>query len=281
MLESGIGSAGISVDLLKKEVDQGLGEFKTVRNVAASVLVDCFLPPRVELFCVERVGLLEENLRGRNNHADDRARCGFENPNGDGVICGWPQKADSLDARTLDEERIKGGKFIAFGGRRRRPRRRTEDGFPLAPDPVGIGGLIRDTPMHIPEACVACGFEEKADDHEVGVADALGWKMMSGKERLESQAHAGGILKSLSPLTNGANKLREWDALRGKCGLSGCLPIRGEAGRGGQGCNCGKDKQAQQRFHRNQPLPSLWHRLRKMAARYGLRVPAVYFRGDG
>jgi hypothetical protein len=111
--------------------------------------------------------------------------------------------------------------------------------------------------MHIPEACVACGFEEKADDHEVGVANALRWKMMSGEERLESQTHAGGILKSFSLLTNGANKLREWDALRGKCGLSGCLPIRLEAGRGGQGCNCGKDKQAQQRFHRNQSLPSL------------------------
>jgi hypothetical protein len=90
MPESSIGSAGIDIDLPEKEVDQGLGEFESVRNVAASVCVDCFLPPRVELFCVERVGLLEENLRSRNNYADDRARCGFENPNGDGVICGWP-----------------------------------------------------------------------------------------------------------------------------------------------------------------------------------------------
>jgi len=83
---------------------------------------------------------------------------------------------------------------------------------------------------------------------------------VSERGRLVSEgfeAHVGGILKSLSPLTNGANKWREWDALRGKCGLSGCLPIRAEAGRCGQGCNCGKDKQAQQRFHRDQPLPSL------------------------
>ena len=109
--------------------------------------------------------------------------------------------------------------------------------------------------MHIPEACVACGFEEKADDHEVGVADAVRRKVMSGEERLESEAHAGGILKSLSLLTNGANELREWDALRGKCGLSGCLRIRMDAGRGGEGCNGRKEKQAQQKFHRNQPLP--------------------------
>jgi len=80
---------------------------------------------------------------------------------------------------------------------------------------------------------------------------------MSGEEGLESEKHAGGILKSFSLLANGANKLRKGEALRGKCGLSGCLPIRVEAGRGGQGRNGSKEKQAQQKSHSNQPLPSL------------------------
>jgi hypothetical protein len=206
-LKSSIGSASINVDLLEKEVDQGLAEFKSVRNVRASVFVDCFLPPRVELFCVERIGLLEENLRGRNNHADDRARCRFENPNGDGVVSGWPQKADAPDTGTFNEERVEGGKFIAFGGRRRFSRGRSEDRFPLALDRVGIGRLIGDTPMHIPEAGVACGFKEQADDHEVRVADARRRKGMGREERLESVAHAGGIFKSFSFSTNGANKI--------------------------------------------------------------------------
>ena len=256
-LKGSIGSAGIDVDLLEKEVDQGLGEVKSVRNVAASVFVDCFLPPRVELFCVERIGLLEENLRGRNNYTDDRARCRFENPNGDGVICGWPQKADAPDAGTLSEERVQGGEFIAFGGRRRFSRRRTNDRFPLAPDPVGIGRLIRDAPMHIPEACVACGFKEQADDHEVRVADARRRKVMGGEERRESEAHAGGIFKSFTFLTNGANKLRKWDNLRGECGLRGCLGMQRDAGRGDEGGNCSKEKRAEQTSHRSPARPSL------------------------
>jgi hypothetical protein len=52
-------------------------------------------------------------------------------------------------------------------------------------------------------------------------------------------------------------QIAQGDALRGKCGLRGCLPIRVEAGRGGQGRNGSKEKQAQQKSHSNQPLPSL------------------------
>jgi hypothetical protein len=50
---------------------------------------------------------------------------------------------------------------------------------------------------------------------------------MSGEGRLQSETHAGGIPKSFILLTNGANKLRKWDALRGKCGLSGSADARG------------------------------------------------------
>lgn len=135
--------------------------------------------------------------------------------------------------------------------------------------------------MHIPEGGGACGFKEQADDHEVRVADARRRKVMGGEERLESEAHAGGIFKSFSFLTNGATKLREWDDLRG-CGLRGCLGIQMNAGRGGEGGDCSKEKRAQQKFPRESAAAFLVRqRLRKMAAEYGLRARAVYFRGDG
>lgn len=63
------------------------------------------------------------------------------------------------------------------------------DRFPLAPNSVGIRRLIGDAPVHIPKPCVARGFEEKTDDHEVRVAHAVRRKVMSGEEGLESEAH--------------------------------------------------------------------------------------------
>jgi len=127
--------------------------------------------------------------------------------------------------------------------------------FPLAPDPVGIRRLIGDAPVQIPKACVARGFIEETDDNEVGVADAVSRKVMNGEEGLESEAHARGILERVGFLTNGVNKLREWDALLRKCRLSGRLGIRADAGRDGKQNKCTTDGQTQQRFHRN-PRPS-------------------------
>lgn len=125
------------------------------------------------------------------------------------------------------------------------------DGLPLAPNPVGIGRLIRDAPVHIPEARVACGFEEKTDDHEVGVPDAVRRKVMSGEEGLEGEPHTGGILEGFCFLTDGANKLGEWDALRRRRRLSSRLGICADAEREGKWRNRSKEEQAQQRLHRN------------------------------
>ena len=74
--------------------------------------------------------------------------------------------------------------------------------------------------------------------------------------------------------------MSEGGALREKCGLSGCWGFAWTPDEAARDAICGKAKQAQQRVPSNQPL-LVRHRRRKMAPEYGLRVRAVYSRGDG
>jgi hypothetical protein len=219
-LESGVGSAGVLVYLLQEKIEEGFGEFVGIRGVAAGVFVDGFLAPGIESSGVKHVGLGEENLRRGDDDADHRGSGWLKNPDGDGVIGVRPEEADGFHSFALGEKRVEGGEFVALRGGGGLQDRQAAGGFPLLPDAVGVGRLIGDAPMEIPEAGVAGGFKEQAGHYEVGVAEAVRREMMRGEEGLEAGAHAGGAFEGVGFCVEFGEEL-------GEGGIGGTRSFRG------------------------------------------------------
>ena len=69
MLKRGFRNASILLQLLNEKVEQRFGKNERVRDVATRVFVDGLLAPRIELSCVECVGIGQEDLRRGDDDA--------------------------------------------------------------------------------------------------------------------------------------------------------------------------------------------------------------------
>jgi len=73
----------------------------------------------------------------------------------------------------MDQEGIECGEFIALGDRGRVQRRWLINYSPLFPDPVGVGRLVGDRPVQVPEACIARRLIQKPHDNEIVIAHGI------------------------------------------------------------------------------------------------------------
>src|SRR6266403_2155469 len=81
--------------------------------------------------------------------------------------------------------------------------------FPLLPDAVGIGRLVGDAPMEIPQAGVSRRFEEQTGHYVVGIADAVWREMMRGDEGPKAGAHSGCGFEQVGFCVKSGNELRQ------------------------------------------------------------------------
>ena len=96
-----------------------------------------------------------------------------------------PKEAHGSDSGSFCEKCVKGGKLVTFGDCRWGDERGALDGPPLPPHAVGIGRLIGNVPLHVPEACVPRGFKQQMNHNVVRIADGAGRELARGGEGFE------------------------------------------------------------------------------------------------
>lgn len=142
-------------------------------------------------------------------------------PNGHRVIRVRPEQPHTVNTGPLYQKRIQRREFITLGRGSWDKGRGGSYALPLAPDSIGVWRHVRDCPMHIPKACVACGFVQQADDHKLGIANTRGRDLVGRSERLETAAHSRAILENRGSDANLADQVRQRH-IRGARGLLWC-----------------------------------------------------------
>jgi hypothetical protein len=114
LLQSLSGGTREFIELRKKKIEERRGKFEGIGNVAACVVEDGFLMPRVELAGIEGVGFREKDLRRRNDDTDHSAVGRVNGPNGNRVIGIRPKEAYALNAGALGEKSEESREFVAL-----------------------------------------------------------------------------------------------------------------------------------------------------------------------